>query len=209
MGELRYVTLTADLAPALAELELTAFPAADPAGLLDEESIRVFAGIFPEGYFVALDGDRPVGMGAGVFVPFDFETQVQHTIESVCGPHQCDNHDPDAPWYYGVDISVLPEYRGRGIGRALYDLRKDLVRRHDKRGIIAGGDLPGYPEHREMDPETYVAKVVAGELTDPTLTMQLRNGFQVRGVIHDYLPHEHGEDVASLIVWENPDFSGG
>lgn len=210
MGEIRYVNLTAELAPALHRLELTAFPQADPNGLLSEEDIRVFAEVFPEGYFIALDGDEPVGMGAGVFVPFDFQKDVQHTIESICGPHQCGNHDPDAPWYYGVDISVLPTHRGRGIGRALYDLRKDLVKRHDKRGIIAGGDLPGYPDHQaEMDPETYVAKVVAGELTDPTLTMQLRNGFEVRGVIHDYLPHDHGEDHASLIVWENPDHSGG
>jgi GNAT superfamily N-acetyltransferase len=208
VGEIRYVTLTADLAPALAQIELTAFPEADPAGLLDEEDIRVFAEVFPEGYIVAMDGDRPVGMGAGVFVEFDFETQIQHTIESVCGPHQCANHDPEAPWYYGVDLAVLPEYRGRGIGRALYDLRKDLVQRHRKRGIIAGGDLPGWPAHQgEMDVETYVAKVVAGELTDATLTMQLRNGFEVRGVIHDYLAHSHGEDFATLIVWENPDWA--
>ena len=60
-----------------------------------------------------------------------------------------------------------------------------------------------------MDVETYVAKVVAGELRDATLTMQLDNGFEVRGVIHDYMPHHHGEDYASLIVWENPDYSGG
>ena len=48
-----------------------------------------------------------------------------------------------------------------------------------------------------------------GELTDPTLSMQLRNGFEVRGVIHDYMSHDHGEDYASLIVWENPDSSRG
>jgi GNAT superfamily N-acetyltransferase len=209
VGEIRYVNLTEDLAPACHRLEIAAFPAADPNGLLSEEDIRIFAGIFPEGFFVALDGDEPVGQGAGIFVDFDFETQVQHTITSLCGPHQCDNHDPEAEWYYGVDIVVAASHRGRGIGRRLYDLRKDLVQRHGKHGIIAGGDLPGYPTHAdEMEVEEYVLKVVAGELTDPTLTMQLNNGFEVRGVIRDYLPHEHGEDHASLIVWENPDYTG-
>ena len=60
MGDLRYVNLTEDLAPACHRLELSAFPAADPAGLLSEEDIRVFAGVFPDGFFVALDGDEPV-----------------------------------------------------------------------------------------------------------------------------------------------------
>lgn len=201
-----YVTLTPDLAPGCERVELTAFPAADPGGLLSEEDITVFADIFPEGFFVCLEDDEPVGQGAGIFVDFDFAAQIQHTIRSLCGPHQCDNHDPDGDWYYGVDIAVLPSHQGRGIGRMLYDLRKDLVVRHGKRGIIAGGDLPGYPDHADrMDIETYVAAVVAGDLVDPTLTMQLRNGFEVRGVIHDYMTHDHGEDYASLIVWENPD----
>jgi GNAT superfamily N-acetyltransferase len=210
VGDIEYVNLTPDLALACHRLEIAAFPAADPDGLLSEEDIRVFADTFPEGFFVALDDGVPVGQGAGIFVDFDFTTQIQHTIVSLCGPHQCDNHDPDAEWYYGVDIVVADSHRGRGIGRKLYDLRKDLVVRHDKHGIIAGGDLPGYPAHAdEMDVETYVWKVVAGELADPTLTMQLKNGFGVRGVIHDYMPHEHGEDAASLIVWENPDYTGG
>lgn len=210
MGDIEYVNLTPDLAPACHRLEIAAFPAADPDGLLSEEDIRIFADTFPEGFFVALDEGVPVGQGAGIFVDFDFATQIQHTIVSLCGPHQCDNHDPDAEWYYGVDIVVADSHRGRGIGRKLYDLRKDLVVRHDKHGIIAGGDLPGYPAHAdEMDVETYVWKVVAGELADPTLTMQLNNGFSVRGVIHDYMSHEHGEDAASLIVWENPDYTGG
>ena len=210
MGDIEYVNLTEDLAPACHRLELSAFPEADPDGLLSEEDIRWFARIFPEGYFVALEDGEPVGQGAGIFIDFDFATQVQHTIESLCGPHQCDNHDPDGEWYYGVDIVVADSHRGRGIGRALYDLRKDLVVRHGKRGIIAGGDLPGYPDHlADMDVETYVQKVVDGELVDPTLTMQLRNGFEVRGVIHDYLAHSHGEDAASLIVWENPEYEGG
>jgi hypothetical protein len=42
-------------------------------------------------------------------------------------------------------------------------------------------------------------------MSDPTLTPQLKSGFQVRGVLHDYLEAGYlGNDVA-LIVWENPD----
>src|SRR5215212_9029919 len=105
------------MAPACHRLELEAFPAADPAGLLREEEVRLFAKVFPEGFFVALDDGVPVGQGAGIFIDFDFETQVQHTIESLCGPNTCDNHDPDGDWYYGVDIAVAQSHRGRGIGR--------------------------------------------------------------------------------------------
>jgi hypothetical protein len=41
-----------------------------------------------------------------------------------------------------------------------------------------------------------------GELTDPTLTAQIRSGFVARSIIYDYLGDaEHGSE-ASLIVWE-------
>jgi hypothetical protein len=53
-----------------------------------------------------------------------------------------------------------------------------------------------------MSVEAYVAEVVAGRLSDPTLTPQLRNGFQVRGVLRDHIrAGELGNDAA-LIVWE-------
>ncbi|MEZ5342123.1 MAG: GNAT family N-acetyltransferase [Acidimicrobiales bacterium] len=44
----------------------------------------------------------------------------------------------DGDWYYGTDITVLPEYRGYGIGRHLYELRKDVARTFNRKGIIAG-----------------------------------------------------------------------
>ena len=53
--------------------------------------------------------------------------------------------------------------------------------------------------------EEYLARVVRGELADPTLTPQLRSGFVVRDILWHYLDDaEHGAE-ASLIVWENPD----
>lgn len=193
------------MAPLLEEIELTCFPMANPDDLLSAEDIAVYARIFPEGYFVAMVDGRPVGMGAGIYLDFDFD-HPQHTILEITGEHQCGNHDPDGEWYYGTDMTVLPEYRGRGIGRMLYDRRKALVVDAGKRGIIAGGALPGYYHHKgSLTIAEYVDRVVAGELQDPTLTFQMGNGFTVRGLLENYIEDESDDGWAALIVWENPE----
>jgi GNAT superfamily N-acetyltransferase len=205
MSELRYENLTPQLAPQCATLELACFPEADPAELICEADFRAYARTFPEGFFVCLDGDRLVGQGAGIFLNFDF-AHPQHTILGITGEHQCGNHDPSADWYYGTDIIVHPEYRRRGIGQRLYDLRKDVVRRFNKKGIIAGGHIPGFAAQKhEMSAADYVAKVSAGELYDATLSFQIENGFEARGVLADYIKEDATDSWASLIVWQNPD----
>ena len=201
--DLVVTNLTHDLAARCAALELAAFPDADPSELISEEDMHAYADVFPEGFFVILDGDEVVGQGAGIFLDFDF-SQPQHTIAEITGENQCRNHDPAGDWYYGTDIVVHPEHRRRGIGRQLYELRKDLVRRHSKRGIIAGGYLAGFKNHKHaMTAQDYVAAVVAGDLYDSTLTFQLKNGFEVRGLLEGYIEDEGNDGWASLIVWVN------
>jgi GNAT superfamily N-acetyltransferase len=211
MGDLSSVSAVeiVNLQPGMAEelerIELACFPMADPEDLLSKEDIEAYAEVFPEGYFVAIVDGRPVGMGAGIYLDFDFE-QPQHTIAGITGEHQCGNHDPDGCWYYGTDITVLPEYRGRGIGGMLYEKRKALVIREQKKGIVAGGSLPGYFHHKAtMTIDQYAGRVVAGELHDPTLSFQLSHGFEVRGLLENYLDDEADDGWAALIVWENPE----
>jgi ribosomal protein S18 acetylase RimI-like enzyme len=206
MSELRYTTLRAEQAPQCGKLELLCFPHADPAELISTEDFRAYARVFPEGFFVCLDGERVVGQGGGILLDFDF-AKPQHSIVEITGEHQCGNHDPAAAWYYGTDIVVHPGYRRRGIGQRLYELRKQLVRRLGKRGIIAGGHIPGFAAHKaQLSAAEYAAKVAAGELYDATLSFQLANGFEVRGVLANYLRDEATDGWAVLIVWENPEW---
>lgn len=136
LSQVEIVNLDPDLAPALEQIELTCFPTANPDDLLSEADIRAYAETFPEGYFVALVDGKPVGMSAGIYLDFDFEN-AGHTLAQITGENQCGNHDPNGEWYYGTDITVLPAYRRRGIGRRLYAERKRLVIEDNERGIIA------------------------------------------------------------------------
>ncbi|HWQ13235.1 MAG TPA: GNAT family N-acetyltransferase [Roseiflexaceae bacterium] len=178
------------------------FPTLDPNAWMRAEDFEAQLRVFPEGQHVALDGERVVGQSTTLRV--GEEAFAQHTFLGITGRLRLTTHRPDGPWLYGADMSVHPDYRGRKISKLLYDARKQLVRRLGMRGMVAGGQLSGYHHYRaQMGVEEYIARVVAGEIADPTLTPQLRSGFVVRGVLWDYLDDAaHGRE-ASLIVWEN------
>ncbi len=200
---LRFVNLTLDLAAQCAELERLSFPSADPIELLTVDDMEAYARTFPEGFFVCLDDDRVVGQGAGILLDFDFENH-QHSIVEITGEHQCGNHDPDGDWYYGTDIVVHPDYRRRGIGQQLYDMRKDLVRRLDRCGIIAGGHMHGFADHKAtMTADQYIAAVRDGTIYDPTLTFQMNQGFELMGALENYLADESTDGWSALIRWRN------
>jgi hypothetical protein len=81
------------------------------------------------------------------------------------------------------------------------------VHRLNLRGEIAGGMLPGYHYHRaKMSVHQYVLRVHQGVLHDPTLTMQIRNGFRVRGLLHNYITDPRVNNIATLLVRENPHY---
>lgn len=209
MAAIRLVTLEPEHAPGLAQLQRDCFPTLGENELMREEHFLSHYRIFPQGDFVLLDGERVIGLGSGFFTDFDFE-RPQHTFQEIIAGGYYTNHDPNGAWYYGGDISVHPDYRGRGLGRRLYEARKALVKRENRRGIVGGGVLPGYAEHRgRLSVPEYVEKVVSGELRDPTLSFQLKNGFTVRGLLPDYLEDSAADNWATLIVWENPDYPPG
>lgn len=212
---IRIVPTNPRYAAALEELQRDCFPFLAEVELMRAEHFLAHCRIFPEGEFVALsdlapdgrplDEPRVVGLGSGFLLDFDFD-HPDHGFREIIDDGFYGHHDPAGSWYYGADISVHPDYRGRGIGRRLYRARKDVVRRLGRCGIVAGGALPGYARYRDiLTVGEYADRVAAGELRDPTLSFQLANGFELRGLIEGYIEDEITGGWATLIVWRNPE----
>lgn len=193
----------------LEALQRACYPTLAEHELMRVEHFASQYAVFPQGQFVVLDNERVIGQGSGLFVDFDF-AHPDHRFSEICDNFYFRNHDPAGAWYYGADISVHPDYQGHGIGKLLYKARKELAARTNRRGIVAGGMLPGFARYKQqMSVQEYTAKVVAGELFDPTLSFQLKSGFVVRGLIENYLDDSATDNWATLIVWENPEYLGG
>lgn len=209
MSQIEIVNIRPEHAPGLAQLQRDCFPTLGPQELMREEHFLSHCQIFAEGDFVALRGDRIIGLGSGFFVDFDLAHPDHTFLEMIDGGYYT-RHDPNGLYYYAGDISVHPDFRGQGIGRRLYEARKELVRRYGKKGIVGGGLLPGYIHHKaRLTITDYVDAVVRGELVDPTLTFQLRNGFKVMGMIENYIEDSASDNWATLILWENGEWGLG
>ena len=205
----RIETIKPRYARALEQLQRDCFPTLGADELMRAEHFLNHCRLFPEGNFVALHQNRVIGLGSGFLIDFDFE-HAQHSFQEIIAGGFYSNHDPNGDWYYGGDISVHPAYRRRGVGSLLYEARKDIVKDMNRRGIVAGGLIPGFADYKaRLTPRQYVDQVVAGALYDSTLSFQLGRGFAVRGLLEDYIEDDASDNWATLIVWMNPSYRAG
>jgi GNAT superfamily N-acetyltransferase len=197
---------------ACAELQRLCFPNLPPEELLTEAHIVNHIRLFPEGQFVAIDKDtgRVVGMTAGFRTQFDFAHALTHghCYTQATGQRWFSHHNPRGAYYYGADMTVHPDYRGRGIARNFYDARKALCKRLNLKGQVVCGMIPGYKDYKHaLQANAYVRLVITGDVFDSTLSTQLRNDFKVRGLLANYVQDAPTNGWAVLLEWRNPDFA--
>ena len=163
--------------------------------------------IFPEGQLIAELNGRIVGCASSLVILWD-EWADEHSWSEITAAGTFSTHNPDGFTLYGAEVFVDPKLRGQRVGHRLYEGRRNLCKRLNLRRIIACGRLPGYAALAEqMTVELYVKKVLWGDLVDPVLSFQLREGFRFCGIMKNYLPEDtDSRGQASLIAWVNPLF---
>jgi len=177
-------------AEALGELQCIVFPTLAVEERFAAPHYRRHLELFPDGQFCVVDSkhdDRVVGMTSTLRMNFDFE-HPGHTFADVIQGGWLTSHEPAGRWLYGADVGAHPAYRRRGIARALYAARHDLVRRLGLAGQVTVGMPSGYGAVKHtMTAEAYHSELVAGTRSDPTISAQLRIGFEIGVLVPGYI----------------------
>jgi GNAT superfamily N-acetyltransferase len=173
-----------------------------------KEQLASHLRVFPEGQFVAVEREtaRVLGMAASLVIAWaDYEMHGNWREFTDAGMFT--NHDLTGKTLYGAEVLVRPSIQRRGVGSKLYEARFALTRRLGLRRIRAAARLRGYGRYaKHMSAVDYVVKIVHGELKDPTLSFQMRHGFDVLAVVSDYLMHDQESgNYAAVIEWLNPE----
>lgn len=194
--------------PKIVELQEISFPQMAIEGMIwKPHHLESHLRVFPEGQFIAeYDDGQIVGSVSSLIVKLEPEYK-EHSWAEICGGPEFRNHNPKGDSLYGADVSTHPDYRRLGIATLLYDARKNLCIKLNLRRIIAGGRLFNYCEFVEkMSPNEYVQKVIEGEIDEPVLGFQIKNGFKFIKVLQNYLKDSRSVDYATFIEWKNPEY---
>ena len=115
----------------LIELQTRVYPSIQP---WRERLLLKQLDTFPQGQIVAeLDG-KLVGAASSLIVLWD-EWEVEHTWKDITARGSFKTHNPEGRTLYGAEVFVDSDYRGAGIGHALY---RASLRRFDAPAWLAG-----------------------------------------------------------------------
>jgi GNAT superfamily N-acetyltransferase len=208
MSEYRVCLSRPELAVDLAQIQRLCFPTVAEHELITAAQYRAHIERFPDGQFVLLNSqDQVVGGSTSCRCQIDL-AHYHHTYMEAAGQNWLDNHNPHGDWLYGIDLGVHPQHRSRGLSKLIYDARKDLARRLGLRGILIGGMLKGFASYRDkLSATEYLAQVESGALFDPTVSVQLRRGFAVHGLLPHYIHDPTIDGAAALLIWRSDSFA--
>ncbi|NQV85422.1 MAG: GNAT family N-acetyltransferase, partial [Rhodospirillales bacterium] len=156
-----------------------------------QDQLRGQMASFPDGQFVATFDDTLVGYCASFQI--DEETAfAPHSWSGITGNGFAARHDPEGDWLYGMEVFVDPDYRGHRIGQRLYSMRKNLATEMRLKGVVFGGRIPSLAKRWKTfgSAEAYIQAVNEKKVRDSVLSFQMRNGFEVIGVLKDYWPED-------------------
>lgn len=174
-----------------------------------KEMIRGQISNYQEGCFVITLDQKIVAYSACIRIS-EKKAFAKHTWKAITANGYGSTHEHDGEWLYGYETCVSPHFRGNRLAQRIYKARKQLAEYHKLKGIVFGGRVPNFAKKAKKvkDIHDYIQQVVDKKIKDPTLGFHLRTGFQIVGVLENYIPSDKESlGYAIHLKWENHEYS--
>lgn len=161
--------------------------------------------LFPEGQICLEYNGKIVGTALSLIVNFE-DYGDSHSYFEICDLGFIRNHNSNGRNLYGIEVGVHEDYRGLKLAHHLYDSRRKICEKLNLESILVGGRIPNYYKYAEqMSANAYALEVMKGNIYDPVLTFQMKNGFTLKKIMPGYLPGDvESLEYATLLEWKNP-----
>jgi ribosomal protein S18 acetylase RimI-like enzyme len=172
------------------------------ASFEDMEGLREH---YPDGQIVAYLGDEMVGVILSLHCRYAQFSQPQKMAD-IYDPGQFAAHSLDGDSLFALEILVKSNHKRKGIGKMLNAALTATLERNNLRAFIGISRVSGYGAlQNEMSVDSYIQKVVAGELHDPSLSYNCANQMLPTQAIADYYPADLASaGYGALVVQHNP-----
>lgn len=188
--------------PAIARLLNKIYPGDDG---YTREQLRGQLNHFAQGHLLAEYEGQVVGYCATLRISEERALK-RHSWEDITGNGFGSTDDPEGDYLYGYEVAVDPDFRGLKLGERLYSARRALCLELNLKGIVFGGRMPNYGRRAKdfNSPQAYAQAVADRRLRDPVITFQMRQGFELIGVLPRYLPSDtDSRGYATHMLWRN------
>ena len=162
------------------------YPPLDKSEIMDRRHFENHIKIFPEGQIV-VESDGKI-VGAASTFRCNFPDHDSTFLEETDNLWITKVHIPEGDWMYGIDMGVLPEYRGLGLSTEMYKARLEVCKMLGLKGQIIAGMTIGYGRYKDkMTIEEYCYALEINKFTDPTITPQRKAGFRWIRPLYNYI----------------------
>ncbi|MGL2994740.1 GNAT family N-acetyltransferase [Flavobacterium sp. TSSA_36] len=186
-------------AMAMEYVQSQCYPTLHASEILNHAHFENHVKVFPEGQLV-IEKDGEVIASASTFRCF-FPEHDSTFLEETDNLWITKVQMPEGDWMYGIDMGVLPEYRGLGLSRELYLARHEVCKKLGLKGQIIAGMTIGYGRYKDkISIEEYCYGLEIRKYTDPTITPQMKAGFRWIRPMYNYI-NDPEAGFASILMY--------
>lgn len=206
--ENRFIVRTATSADTIQMeyIQSKCYPTLHESEIMNREHFANHIKVFPEGQIVVEEDGKIVGSSSAFRCNFPKHnsTFLEETDNLWITNVQVDDGD----WMYGIDMGVLPEYRGLGLSTEMYNARNEVCKQLNLKGQIIAGMTIGYGRFKDkMTIEEYCYALEIKKFSDPTITPQRKSGFRWIKPLYNYI-NDPESGYGSILMYRpvDPDF---